>query len=161
MKEIQFVRTELYESEGRNKGPTFEEGSVHKFEDAFADRWLRRGAAVPFTGKGAVVAAKAGRGGDDGGAKDGLDLLTVKQLQAKAEELKVDLGKVTKKDEIIALLRAPKAEEGDQGSNDGLDASTDDELLEIVEAESIDAGEATDRDEIIAAIRTARQAAEA
>lgn len=46
MKRIKFTRTELYESEGRNKGPTFKEGSTHDFDDAFADRWLRRGVAV-------------------------------------------------------------------------------------------------------------------
>lgn len=46
MKRIKFTRTELYESEGRNKGPTYKEGSTHDFEDDFADRWLRRGAAV-------------------------------------------------------------------------------------------------------------------
>ena len=46
MKRIKFTRTELYESEGRNKGPTYKEGSTHDFEDAFADRWIRRGAAV-------------------------------------------------------------------------------------------------------------------
>lgn len=45
MKRIKFNRTELYESEGRNLGPTYHEGSVHEFEDAFADRWLRRGSA--------------------------------------------------------------------------------------------------------------------
>lgn len=46
MKRITFTRTELYESEGRGKGPTFEAGSTHNFEDHFADRWLRRGVAV-------------------------------------------------------------------------------------------------------------------
>lgn len=46
MKRIKFTRTELYESEGRNQGPTYKEGSTHDFEDHLADRWLRRGAAV-------------------------------------------------------------------------------------------------------------------
>jgi hypothetical protein len=46
MKRVKFLRTELYESEGRNLGPTYKEGSTHDFEDHLADRWLRRGAAV-------------------------------------------------------------------------------------------------------------------
>lgn len=45
MKRIKFSRDVLYESEGRGKGPSYSEGSTHDFEDHFADRWLRRGAA--------------------------------------------------------------------------------------------------------------------
>lgn len=55
MKRIQFTRTELYESGGRGKGPTFKEGSIHEFEDNFADRWLRRGVAIEL-GDGVEVA---------------------------------------------------------------------------------------------------------
>jgi hypothetical protein len=52
MKRIKFTQTVQYESEGRGKGPIFEEGSIHDLEDNFADRWLRRGVAE------LVVAAK-------------------------------------------------------------------------------------------------------
>lgn len=40
-----FLRTEQFESEGRGKGPIFEEGQRYEFDGDFADRWLRRGAA--------------------------------------------------------------------------------------------------------------------
>lgn len=46
MKRIKFTRDALYENEGYQKGTTYSEGSTHDFEDHFADRWLRRGAAV-------------------------------------------------------------------------------------------------------------------
>jgi len=45
MKRVRFLRDEIYESEGRKKGPVYKAGSVHDFEDDFADRWLRRNAA--------------------------------------------------------------------------------------------------------------------
>jgi hypothetical protein len=46
-KRVQFLRTELYESEGRGKGPTFPAGSVWDMTDEFAHRWVTmRGVAV-------------------------------------------------------------------------------------------------------------------
>lgn len=46
-KRVEFLRTELYESEGRNKGPTFPKGSVWDMTDEFAHRWVTmRGVAV-------------------------------------------------------------------------------------------------------------------
>lgn len=45
-KRIRFVETVIYETEGYQKGPQYKEGSVHDFEDHFADRWLRRNKAV-------------------------------------------------------------------------------------------------------------------
>jgi hypothetical protein len=41
---VQFVRDELYENLGRNQGTTYLQNSIHDFEPAFAERWLRRGA---------------------------------------------------------------------------------------------------------------------
>lgn len=41
-----FMRTCILETEGRNKGPRFEQGSVHDLPPASAQRWIRRGAAV-------------------------------------------------------------------------------------------------------------------
>lgn len=46
MKRIKFLRDVIYETEGYQKGPSYKEGSTHDFEDDFADRWLRRQAAV-------------------------------------------------------------------------------------------------------------------
>lgn len=43
---IKFLRDEIYESEGPNKGPKFLEGDVMEVEDHFGERWIRRGAAV-------------------------------------------------------------------------------------------------------------------
>jgi hypothetical protein len=46
-KRIEFLTTELYESEGRGKGPTFPKGSVWDMTDEFAHRWVTmRGVAV-------------------------------------------------------------------------------------------------------------------
>lgn len=50
MKTIQFSRTVQYATEGRNRGPIYTEGSVHTFEDSFADKWLGRGVAVEVAG---------------------------------------------------------------------------------------------------------------
>jgi hypothetical protein len=45
MRWIEFTETVQFESEGRGKGPTFVKGERHQVEDAFAERWLRRGVA--------------------------------------------------------------------------------------------------------------------
>ncbi len=44
-KVVRFLSTEQFESEGRNKGPIYEEGQEYDFEASFADRWLQRGVA--------------------------------------------------------------------------------------------------------------------
>src|SRR5215211_157020 len=44
---IKFLRLVQYESEGKNKGPIYEGDSVHELRDDLAQRWLRRGVAVP------------------------------------------------------------------------------------------------------------------
>lgn len=44
-KVVKFLSTEQFESEGRNKGPIFDEGQEYDFEASFADRWLQRGVA--------------------------------------------------------------------------------------------------------------------
>lgn len=41
-KVVKFLSTEIFESEGRNKGPIYEEGKEYDFEASFADRWLQR-----------------------------------------------------------------------------------------------------------------------
>lgn len=91
---------------------------------------------------------------------DGLDGLSAKELHAKGAELKIDLGKLTRKADMLKAIRdeLAKREADANVDDDGLETSTDDHLLEVVEAEGIDVGEATERDEIIAAIRAARQA---
>lgn len=43
---VRFLREVQYECDGRNKGPVYKKDSEHNFDDAFAQRWLRRGAAV-------------------------------------------------------------------------------------------------------------------
>lgn len=45
MVRVQFDRDEIYESEGRNKGPKYKKGGVYEFDEAFAQRWIRRGSA--------------------------------------------------------------------------------------------------------------------
>lgn len=42
---IRFTKDTRYESEGRNKGPLYKAGDLHDFDEAFAERWLRRGVA--------------------------------------------------------------------------------------------------------------------
>lgn len=46
---VKFTRTVQYENVGRNQGPVYELGSEHDFTDDFAQRWIRRGAAVAIT----------------------------------------------------------------------------------------------------------------
>ena len=45
MRWIEFTETVQFESERRGKGPVFARGERHHLEDAFAERWLRRGVA--------------------------------------------------------------------------------------------------------------------
>ena len=50
MRWIEFAESVQFESEGRHKGPKFEKGERHHFEDGFADRWLRRAVAFAVEG---------------------------------------------------------------------------------------------------------------
>lgn len=43
---VRFLKTVQHQSEGRNKGPIYNEGSEHEFPEPFAQKWLRRGVAV-------------------------------------------------------------------------------------------------------------------
>ncbi len=52
---VRFLRDELYENEGRNQGHLFQEGEEYDFEEAFAQRWLRRNAAELVDGDGKAV----------------------------------------------------------------------------------------------------------
>lgn len=45
MRWIEFTETVQFENEGRGRGPVFAKGERHHVEDAFAERWLRRGVA--------------------------------------------------------------------------------------------------------------------
>lgn len=45
MRWIEFTDTVQFESEGRGRGPVFAKGERHHVEDAFAERWFRRGVA--------------------------------------------------------------------------------------------------------------------
>lgn len=42
---IIFTRTEIYETEGPNKGPVFEKGHVYEMPEDKASRWINRDAA--------------------------------------------------------------------------------------------------------------------
>lgn len=117
MKRIKFGRTELYESEGRNKGPTFTEGSTHDFEDHFADRWLRRGAA-------ALVNTRERIAPDPSGPNDPAPIHrlapepilvplaehTIPQLRALAVAETIDLGDVTLKADIVSAIELAREE---------------------------------------------------
>jgi len=43
--EVEFRRTVIFECEGRKKGPKFLKGRKYTFDDAFAQRWIKRNAA--------------------------------------------------------------------------------------------------------------------
>lgn len=47
---IGFIRTVQYESEGRRKGPMFNEGEVFDCARDFGERWLSRNVAVELPG---------------------------------------------------------------------------------------------------------------
>ena len=56
---VQFVRDELYENLGRNKGTQYLQNSIHDFTPEFAERWIRRGAAKVVTEDDAKAAESA------------------------------------------------------------------------------------------------------
>ena len=43
---VRFVRDEIYETEGRGKGPRYRADHEYDLPDDLAQRWLRRGAAI-------------------------------------------------------------------------------------------------------------------
>lgn len=45
-RQIEFSKRTVYETEGRNQGPVFEEGSRHDLRDDIAERFVRRGVAT-------------------------------------------------------------------------------------------------------------------
>jgi uncharacterized protein YodC (DUF2158 family) len=47
---VKFLKDELYENLGRNKGYEFKEGEKYDFEPSFAERWIRRGIAEEIEG---------------------------------------------------------------------------------------------------------------
>lgn len=49
MRKITFTKTVQYESEGRGKGPTYEEGRTYELRDDLAQRWINRDVAVDAT----------------------------------------------------------------------------------------------------------------
>ena len=67
---VRFLTTELFESEGRGKGPLFEEGKEYEFDGPFADRWINREAAVlvrelpdePFNAEGVQLLIEHAQG---------------------------------------------------------------------------------------------------
>lgn len=44
---VRFTADVLYETEGRGEGPRYAADEVHDLRDDRAERWLRRGVAVP------------------------------------------------------------------------------------------------------------------
>jgi hypothetical protein len=90
---------------------------------------LARATAKPFGGKG-----DHDRNGTVGGAakplKSGVDGMTIAQLKAHAAENNIDLGEATKRDDILALVKAadapPTGADGDaEGEGDGVGDMTD------------------------------------
>lgn len=47
---VKFTRDEEFECEGRHQGHTFKEGEVYDFDEAFAQRWIRRGSVDVLAG---------------------------------------------------------------------------------------------------------------
>ena len=58
MRWVDFTASVQFECEGRRKGPNYAQGERYHFEDAIADRWLRRGVAKTVDGPVAKVRAK-------------------------------------------------------------------------------------------------------
>jgi hypothetical protein len=151
MKRIKFTRTEQFESEGRNQGPIYVEGSVHDFDDAFADRWLRRSAAVevdkrtPLSATGPVQA-------DEAASLDGLNFAG---LTAIATHEGATIEGLRSKAEVTAAILAhrEKAQAGEGGVGDDLESLDAAGLSARVEDLAITLPEGTDRGGAIAAIR--------
>lgn len=82
--------------------------SFDPVDKAENDYLLKSGAAVQ--GKAASAQVHEPKLDDNGSdnADDGLDSLTVAKLKVLAEDEKIDLGDVTRKDDIIAAIRAAR-----------------------------------------------------
>jgi hypothetical protein len=91
---------------------------------------------------------------EDADDADVLDSMKVAELKALAHDHSIDLGGATTKAQIIAVMRAAKAEH--DARVDGLDDMGVDELKALAGEEDIDLGNATTQADIVAAIRAAR-----
>ena len=120
---IRFLSEQVFERDGPGKGPRFPAGSVldardvgdalsrdvsREYATSFLERWVRRGVAEYVDDRapeGSVPSAD-----DDVGANaDGLTDLTVAALKDIAATEAVDLGAASKKEDIIAAIRAARA----------------------------------------------------
>ena len=64
MRWLEFTQSVQFECEGRHKGPKFEKGERHHFEDGFADRWLRRAVAFAVEGPRPAATIEAAAAGE-------------------------------------------------------------------------------------------------
>jgi hypothetical protein len=98
--EIKFLRDEIFETEGPNKGPKFEKDSVHDLREDQAQRWINRGAAVPHDGK-AVSAPEQVKKPDE---TPDFSKMKRDELDAYAAEHGIDIADAKNKDDVIAAI---------------------------------------------------------
>lgn len=116
------------------KGPTYKVGDVRPFGERSAQYWVNRRVAVYATaeeiatldapkqrtsgnqggGNQGTGTGTGTTGGNQGGKGDGVDLdaMTLVQLAEYAAERKIDLGKLTKKADVIDCIRKAEAAQG-------------------------------------------------
>lgn len=111
-KTIKFLERVVYETEGPNKGPVFEEGSRHTLDDDKADRWIRRGVAVEARERSERPTG-GGKSANVGGDKALADS-TIAELTRIAKNERIELGDARKHAEIVkAIEEARRKAAGD------------------------------------------------
>lgn len=155
MKRIRFTSTERYESEGRNQGPLYKEGSTHDFEDDFADRWLRRGVAVEVNAR-----TPLDRNDDDDGAERDIPdyaRMTKAELMTRAEMLGIEIEEGSTRTVILEKICAFRSGVADLMESAELPNNVM-QLRKIAKDEELDLGDARTADELKDAILKARAA---
>lgn len=160
-KRVRFVETVTVQNgTGMEPGPTYRAGEVREFPDRSAEYWVNRRAAVfdqaAVTETGDPVIQEPPRTKT---TTVELSAMTVAELSDHAKKLGIDLGTLSRKEEIIAKIKADVAAAGgDAPSGDDavdLDSMTVAQLREYAEAGKIDLGTVTRKQEIIDLIRAA------
>jgi hypothetical protein len=111
---IKFTENALYETDGYRKGHTFKAGEVHDFPDHFAQRWIRRGAAVEvdsaprFKPLTRVVGKEEGEAAEQPAPEPlpDLETMTKADLEEFATGRGVDLSGARTKADIIEAIEA-------------------------------------------------------
>ena len=105
---VRFVETVTVKNgTGVPDGPTYKAGDVVAFESSSADYWVgRRCAVYAERGEKAVAQVEQQEPAKTDETTVDLEGMTVKDLNEYAEVMKIDLGTLTRKADIVAAIKA-------------------------------------------------------